>query len=231
MTRPPRKHTEVLREQLDFAGKRAIDVGCGDGALVRAMTRFGARTTGVEVTEVQLARARAAEPAGDEDYVFASGHSLPFAEASLDIVVYFNSLHHLPAVAMAPALAEAARVLVPGGVLYVAEPLAEGPHFEVVRPIDDETVVRTLAYREVQWAAKGPAFTAEAEIFYDTTRGFADFDAFREVMEAIDPSRQAIFERELAALKRNFETLAERDGDTHVFRQPMRVNLLRRSAE
>ena len=110
---PRRRHLDVLRELLDPAGKRVIDVGCGDGALARALTREGARVTGVEIDGTMLAPALAALPAGDERYVEGRGESLPFADESADVVIYFNSLHHVPAGLQAKALAEARRVLVP----------------------------------------------------------------------------------------------------------------------
>ena len=44
---PRRKHTAVMREYLPMLeGTRAADLGCGDGALVRFMTREGARVIG-----------------------------------------------------------------------------------------------------------------------------------------------------------------------------------------
>jgi ubiquinone/menaquinone biosynthesis C-methylase UbiE len=58
------------------------------------------------------------------------GERLPFAAAAFDLVLLFNSLHHVPVDRQGAALAEAARVLRPGGDLLVAEPLAEGPWFD-----------------------------------------------------------------------------------------------------
>ena len=40
---PRRRHMEVMRELLVLPGSRIVDVGCGDGALARALTREGAR--------------------------------------------------------------------------------------------------------------------------------------------------------------------------------------------
>lgn len=59
---PRRKHREVIEELLALDGARVADIGCGDGALTRLMTRLGARVTGVEPSADQLARARAAAP-------------------------------------------------------------------------------------------------------------------------------------------------------------------------
>ncbi len=139
---PRRKHREVIEELLELDGARVADIGCGDGALTRLMTRLGARVTGIEPSAGQLSRARAAELAGDEVYLQGVAEALPLPDASLDVVLFFNSLHHVPVEHQARALAEAARALKPGGRLCVIEPLARGPHFQANRIIEDETEVR-----------------------------------------------------------------------------------------
>ncbi len=81
---PSRTHGEVLRETLSFSGLRVLDIGCGDGSFVRFMTRQGAEATGLEISEEKLARARAAEPAGHEDYQVGRGEALPFSGKLFD---------------------------------------------------------------------------------------------------------------------------------------------------
>ena len=54
---PRRTHREVMEETLELEGARVADIGCGDGALVRLMTRLGARATGIDPSEGQLGRA------------------------------------------------------------------------------------------------------------------------------------------------------------------------------
>ena len=54
----------------------------------------------------------------------ATGEKLPYADASFDAVTIQGVLHHLPDVH--PLLREAARVLRPGGELYISEPCREG---------------------------------------------------------------------------------------------------------
>ncbi len=81
------------------------------------MTRCGATVTGLECTPRQLEKALAAEPAGDEAYVGGVGEDLPFDDASMDTVVFFNSLQHVAVEAQAAALGEAARLVRRGGVI------------------------------------------------------------------------------------------------------------------
>lgn len=120
-----RRHTEVLAETVPLAGRRALEVGCGDGRLMGWLAARAALAVGLDPDPAQLARAEANRGAGP--LVRAVAERLPFAAAAFDLVLLFNSLHHVPVDRQSAALAEAARVLRPGGDLLVAEPLAEGP--------------------------------------------------------------------------------------------------------
>jgi len=217
-----------MRSHLTLAGARVADIGCGDGALVRFMTREGAEAIGIDCTASQMARVQAAEPAGAERYVFAGGEALPLADGCLDIVVFFNSLHHVPVEAQGQALGEAGRVLKPGGVLYVMEPLAEGGFFELMRPVDDETFVRAKAAEALSAAAQGAAFTEEREERYAAPFQYESFAACKANSLSIDDSRRAAFEARESALAEGFEAIAEQRDGAYWFDQPSRLNLLRR---
>ncbi len=222
-----KRNSDVLVETLELAGKRVIDVGCGDGGLVRLMARQGAQVLGVECSPRQLAKAQAAEKVADERIVEGVAQELPAADASVDVVVFFNSLHHVPVEAQATALREAARVLAPGGLLYVCEPVAEGAFFELMRPVDDETAVRAQALAAVKAAAQGD-FAQQREFQYVHTIRHRDFDSFRERIVAANAERERLFDAMDADLRRRFAELGEAGPEGVSFEQPMRVNLLRR---
>lgn len=225
---PARTHEEVLRECVRLEGARVLDVGCGAGKLVRVMARSGARATGLEISERALARARAEAPVGGETYCVGRGEALPWGEDAFDALVFFNSLHHVPVAAQDRAIEEAARVLRPGGILFVVEPLCEGPMFELMRPVDDETEVRRAAYAALQRAAAGPRFTALREECYLTTYRYESYEDFKAEMARIDEARRAALEAHDGALRRAFEALGERGPDGYAFEHPNRVNVLQR---
>ncbi|HEB79365.1 MAG TPA: class I SAM-dependent methyltransferase, partial [Rhodospirillales bacterium] len=152
-TMKKRHNGDMLIETLGLDGKRVADVGCGNGSLARLMVRHGAEVIGVECNPVQLEKAFAEPPAGGETYVSGRAEDLPLEDGSMDIVVFFNSLHHVAVDRQAAAITEAARALKTGGLLYAAEPLAEGPHFELMKPVHDETVVRARALEAIRNAA------------------------------------------------------------------------------
>ena len=223
-----RKNSDVIRQLLDLAGKRVVDVGCGSGGVVRLMTREGAHVIGIECNPRQLAKANAAEKAGDERYLEGWGEALPLDDDSVDIVVYFNSLHHVPVDKHDQALLEAARVLVPDGLLYITEPVAAGAHFEMMQPIDDETCVRAEALKAIG-RATGTLFEAISEENYFYQVIDASYEAFAEDMTRIDASRDELFRTRDAELRQRFYDYGIKQPDgRYAFEQPMRVNLLAR---
>ncbi|NYZ16481.1 class I SAM-dependent methyltransferase [Azospirillum sp. RWY-5-1] len=224
-----RRALDLIAERVELAGKRIVDVGCGEGGLVRALVQRGARVTGVECGAEMLAAARAAEPAGDERYLEGVGQALPLPDGCADLVVFMNSLHHVPVPHMGAALAEAGRVLVPGGLALVNEPIADGAFFQLTRLVEDEVEVRAAALAAVRNACAAGLFTEQAEIVYLNPVRMESFEAFAARMGRIDAARKALVAEKAPLLRDLFHRLAEaRDGAFH-FDQPARLNILARA--
>ena len=204
----------VLSEALALRDRDVVDVGCGDGALVRRLAAAGARALGVEVSEDAVARARDADPEHPERYLLGGADALPLEDASVDVAVLMRSLHHVPRERMDTAFGELRRVV--RGEVYIAEPLAEGDFFELMRPVDDETEVRALAQAALERAT---GFERVDTIHYSGTIRLDRFEAFRDMVIAADPERAARFATLEADLRVRFEP-----GD---YTAPMRVDILR----
>ncbi len=107
----------VMRERLPGRGFRtALDVGCGEGRICRMLKGFGMATVGLDATARLLEVARERDPGGDYRHGFAE--DLPFADGSFDLVVSCVAL--IDITDFRAAIAEMARVLAPGGTLWVA---------------------------------------------------------------------------------------------------------------
>lgn len=100
------------------ASARVLDAGCGCGVPVaRDLTAAGHRVTGVDVSEVQIERARRLVPGAS--FVRADLAALDFAPESFEAVVALYSIIHVPLDDQPALLASFARWLVPGGVLLM----------------------------------------------------------------------------------------------------------------
>ena len=102
---------------------RVLDNGCGAGILLADLSVRCDEVHGVDLSPDMLAQARERAPAarlraGDLE-------DLPFPDAHFDAVVCRGSLHHVPR--REKALAEAFRVLRPGGLLALSEPSDDFP--------------------------------------------------------------------------------------------------------
>ena len=95
-TAPP-TDTSMLERLVAPAGKDVVDIGCGGGALVRDLAAAGARPIGIEISEAQLATARARDDGSGARYLVGRAEALPLEDGSVDVVVFMRSLHHVPA--------------------------------------------------------------------------------------------------------------------------------------
>lgn len=114
----------IARLAADLAGvtdkDRAVDVGCGPGTAVREAARRGARAVGVDPAPVMLRLARTlTRGAADITWSEGAAEALPLADGWATVLWSISTVHHWPDID--PGLAEARRVLAPGGRLLIGE--------------------------------------------------------------------------------------------------------------
>lgn len=217
---------DVLAAAVDLDGAAVLDVGCGEGELVRWMRDRGARAVGAECGPEMLARAHAADPEHPEAYVDAPGQALPFADRSFDAVVFSASLHHVPVAEIPAAVAEARRVLRPGGILFVNEPAIEAPDDDLFHPVVDERVERTAAQAAIDDVV-GSTFEVVRRFELEREVVIADFDLMLDRVVAIEADRRARLEAARQEIRAKFERLGERRDDGWAFRRRNLVAVLR----
>ncbi|AFM16835.1 methylase involved in ubiquinone/menaquinone biosynthesis [Mycolicibacterium chubuense NBB4] len=108
---------------VDLAGvsgsDRVVDIGCGAGNAARAAARRGAHVTGVDPSESMLRLARAVSRRDGIRWAQGSAEALPVPDSSATVVWALATVHHWRDVTT--GLAEAHRVLSPGGRLLAVE--------------------------------------------------------------------------------------------------------------
>jgi ubiquinone/menaquinone biosynthesis C-methylase UbiE len=107
-----------------FDGARVLEIGCGTGNITQRLKRSqsGAQLTGMDPDPRALARAgRKFRNAAGVRFDRGYAQELPYAAESFDRVLSSMMLHHLDDHVKAAAVAEAFRVLRPGGSMHVVD--------------------------------------------------------------------------------------------------------------
>lgn len=126
-----------------------LDYGCGAGALLSAMVRWGWQTqmTGCDISERMLEQARQrwdVQAGPMPDFTVQQNARTPFEDNSFDVVVISAVLHHIPLDQRDAALSEIHRVLKPTGSVVVFEHNTHNPvtRYVVSRtPIDQNAIL------------------------------------------------------------------------------------------
>ena len=218
---------EVLAALVPMSDQDIVELGCGAARLARdlLMRWPGSRVTGLEVDERQHAK-NLASPQPGLRFVAGGAQAIPFPDASFDLALMLKSLHHVPLPLLGQALREAARVLRPGGHLYVSEPVYAGPLNELVRLFNDEGVVRAAAQSALDEALRGGTWQQVAERRFATPVVFKDFADFEQRMMRPTFADHRIDDAKLAQVGAAFAPHCGPQGAC--FTRPMHVRLLRR---
>lgn len=217
----------VLADLVPLERLEIIELGCGNARMARALLQRypGCRVTGLEVDERQHAK-NLASPQEGLRFIAAGAESIPLADASFDLALMLKSLHHVPMPLMAQALGEVARVLRPGGHLYVSEPIYDGALNEVIKLFNDEGIVRAAAQAAVNAALATGMWEQVAERRFEQPVRFNDFAEFEARMMRPTFADHHLDDAKVAAVREVFLPHCGPEGAR--FTRPMHVRLLRR---
>jgi len=135
--------TKVMMEALDgLKDAVVLEVGCGTGAVARSIATLPgvAKVIGVDPSPFFLDKARAAS--SEISFQEASSTKLPCDDESVDLVVFWSVLCHVPKDEHAQSLLEAKRVLKPAGRIVLSDndfsswSMTDGPDDLLTAPLE-----------------------------------------------------------------------------------------------
>lgn len=219
---------QLMLAELPFDGARVLELGCGRAEKTRVLAETGRmqEILALEVDAVQHRRNLEITDLPRVRFALGGAEAIPAADASFDIVIMFKSLHHVPMPRMDDALAEVARVLRPGGLAWISEPVYAGALNEVMRLFHDEKEVREAAFAAVCRAVERGVLALERQRFFLTRSHFEDFAAFERRMIQVTHTEHQLSPALYDTVRRRFEAHLTPEGAT--FFNPQRVDLLRK---
>jgi SAM-dependent methyltransferase len=125
-------HEQVVRPNLlrvvgDVAGKRVLDLACGEGFFSRALAEAGAKVTGADIATELIELAKKQGP-DSITYIAAPAEKIPLRDDSFDTAVCVLALQNIAD--LSAAFAEVSRLLKKGGEFIV---VLNHPSFRIPR--------------------------------------------------------------------------------------------------
>ena len=220
--------SDVYNRLLSLDGKHILELGCGSADHTRDIATSGAdrKVTALEVDQLAHEKNLQITDLANVIFELAGAQDIPLEDESVDVVFMFKSLHHVPLELMEPAMHEISRVLKPGGLAYISEPVFAGEFNEVLRLFHDEQKVRQAAFNTVKKAVDDGLFSLVEETFFNSPMKFAGFAEFEEKVIKATHSDHSLDEELFDLVKQRFEQYIGDDG-AH-FLAPIRVDLLQK---
>jgi SAM-dependent methyltransferase len=104
------------------AEERVLDLGCGNGKTCNLLLEKKCQVVGIDFSVSALHLCRSQNPKNTNGhFALADIRSLPFPDATFDIIIAFHVIGHLLTEGRSLCASEAVRVLRPGGTLYFSD--------------------------------------------------------------------------------------------------------------
>lgn len=218
----------LMLDELPFDGARVLELGCGRAEKTRLLAETGRprEIVALEVDSIQHARNLEISDLPTVSFRHGGAEAIPADDNSVDIVLMFKSLHHVPIGLMDQALREIARVLKPGGLAWISEPVYAGDLNEVFKLFHDEKLVREAAFAALCRAVESGHLALEKELFFNTRSYFESFEQFDSRMIRVTHSNHQLSPERYQQVRERFDTYMTPEGAT--FLNPQRVDLLRK---
>ena len=221
---------KLMLAELPFDGASVLELGCGRADKTRTLAETGRpkEIVALEVDDIQHQRNLQIADLPTVHFRHGGAEAIPAADESFDLVLMFKSLHHVPVQYMDAALSEIARVLKPGGMAWISEPVFAGELNEVFRLFHNEEIVREAAFAAICKAVDDGRLRLEKQLFFNTRSFFESFDQFDRRMIQVTHTNHRLAPELYRQVKEKFESYLTPEGAT--FLNPQRVDLLRKPA-
>jgi ubiquinone/menaquinone biosynthesis C-methylase UbiE len=224
---PVTNEVEIIDELLHLQGATVLELGCGKAEKTRIVAQKAASVLALEVDETQLAKNNAITDLPNVHFAHGGAEKIPAGDSKFDIVLMFKSLHHVPNELMDSAFSEIRRVLKPGGVAYISEPVFAGSFNEILRLFHDERAVREAAFAAEQRALASGRLALVTQKFFQQPMRFESFGEFEEQVIKVTHTEHKLSAETLEKVRSKFNEHMAREGAT--FHMPIRVDLFRKT--
>ncbi len=101
---PPEFYERIVSRGLCKTGQRVLDLGTGTGVLPRNMYRYGAKWTGIDISENQIEQAKKLSQGMDIDFYAVSAENLTFPDGTFDVITACQCFWYFDHERIAPIL-------------------------------------------------------------------------------------------------------------------------------
>lgn len=215
-----------LLETLNLDNKTILELGCGGAAMTKKIALNGEnrKIIACEVDKIQHEKNLKLniENIKFEDY---PAEEIKLEDESVDIIMLFKSLHHVPKHNMKKAFSEIKRVLKPNGLVYISEPLYQGEQNALISIFHDEEEVRKIAFEHIKEVVENEEFKLFKEIFFQTPVSYKNFEDFKTRQMDVTHLDKVHSDELIKEVKLAYENHTK---DEITFLKPFRVDILQK---
>ena len=215
---------DILDGLLHLEGAKVLELGCGKAEKTRIVAQKAASVLALEVDEAQLAKNTAITDLHNVRFARGGAEMIPASDSSYDIILMFKSLHHVPIELMDRAFSEIRRVLKPGGIAYISEPVYSGNFNDILKLFHDEEAVRNAAFAAEQRAVAAGQLALGTQKFFLQPAHFENFEQFEEQVIKVTHTEHKLSAETLEKVRSKFNEYMAQEGVT--LHTPIRVDLL-----
>jgi len=215
-------------ETFNLNNKVILELGCGAASMTRkiAETGFDRKVIAYEVDTIQHEKNLKLE-LDNVEFVLSGAQDILLEDSSIDAVFMFKSFHHIPKTLMTKALEEIKRVLKPGGLAYISEPLFQGEQNELIAMFHDEEKVRIDAFEAIKTFVDEGKIKLFKEMFFCQESTYKSFEDFKIKQMNLSYNEDNISKELEDKIKDKYLSFANKDESAY-FLKPFRVDILQK---